>query len=346
MKFIYLLMYVPTFLFTPTTLATTSPMNNNKPPLPQAASEALVENISAFPHFTKEEVKASTPGTNEAWRNYAHARNSEQKKKIKKMKKELNVDVELMKLNGVVVRKLTPKAITPEFKDKVYLDFHGGAFVLFGGLPSIEEGLLVAERLGIVVYSVDYRMPPTFPFPAALNDVVAVYNALLDQVGEGNVFVGGTSAGGGLVLSLVQSLISSKSPLPKAVYAGTPWADLTKTSDSLYTNESIDGVLVTYDGVLEAAAKLYAGKRALTEPAISPLYGSFEAFPPTLLVTGTRDMFLSDTVRVNRAIRDAGGVAQIEIFEGLSHAEYLIFYKTPESKTTYKSMKSFFLSTT
>ena len=337
-------MYGLTLLFTPTTLATISPMHNKKPQLPQAASEALIESISAMPHFTKEEVIASTPRNNEEWRDYVHARNSEQKKKIKKMKKELNVDVELMNINDVVVRKLTPKMITPEFEDKVYLDIHGGAFVLFGGLPSIEEGLLVAERLGIVVYSVDYRMPPTFPFPAALNDVVAVYNALLDQAGKGNVFVGGTSAGGSLVLSLVQSLITSKSPLPKAVYAGTPWADLTKTSDSLYINESVDGVLVTYDGTLEAAAKLYAGKRALTDSAISPLYGSFEAFPPTLLVTGTRDMFLSDTVRVSRAIRDSGGVAQIEIFEGLSHAEYLIFYKTPESEATYRSMKAFFLS--
>ena len=344
MKYIHMLMYVLTFSFAPITLATTDPMHDNKPPLPQAASEALINSISAFSHFTKEEVKASTPGTNEAWRNYVHARNSEQKKKIKKMKKALNVDIELMNLNDVVVRKLTPKVITPEFKDKVYLDIHGGAFVLFGGLPSIEEGLLVAERLGIVVYSVDYRMPPTFPFPAALNDVVAVYNALLDQAGEGNIFVGGTSAGGGLVLSLVQSLIKSETPLPNAVYAGTPWADLTKTSDSLYTKEGIDNVLVTYDGQLEAAAKLYAGKKALTDPAISPLYGSFGHFPPTFLVTGTRDLFLSDTVRVNRAIRDSKGVTQLEVFEGLSHAEYLIFYKTPESETTYHLMKSFFLS--
>ena len=148
----------------------------------------------------------------------------------------------------------------------------------------------------------------------------------------------------GLVLSLLQSLIKSETPLPNAVYAGTPWADLTKTSDSLYTNEGIDNVLVTYDGQLEAAAKLYAGKKALTDPAISPLYGSFGHFPPTFLVTGTRDLFLSDTVRVNRAIRDSKGVTQLEVFEGLSHAEYLIFYKTPESETTYHLMKSFFLS--
>ena len=319
-------------------------MNDNKPPLPKAASEALVNGISLFPCFTKEEVIESTPGTSEEWRNYVHARNTEQKKKIKKMKKELDVDVKLVNISGVVVRQLTPKVITPEFSGKVYIDIHGGAFVLFGGLPSIEEGLLVAKRLGIIVYSVDYRMPPAFPFPNGFNDVVTVYHALLQQVGKGNIFVGGTSAGGGLALSLIQSLIASKTALPNALYTGTPWADLSKTSDSLYINEGIDNVLVTYDGLLQGAAELYAGKKVLTDPSISPLYGSFTEFPPTLLVTGTRDMFLSDTVRVSRAIRDNGGIAQIEIFEGLSHAEYLIFYKTPESEATYRSMKSFFLS--
>ena len=95
-----MLMYVLTFSFAPITLATTDPMHDNKPPLPQAASEALINSISAFSHFTKEEVKASTPGTNEAWRNYVHARNSEQKKKIKKMKKALNVDIELDSYQG------------------------------------------------------------------------------------------------------------------------------------------------------------------------------------------------------------------------------------------------------
>lgn len=332
------------YLLATTAMVTESNMTTSTPLLPKAASEALVKGIASFPNATKDVVIATTPTTDEEWRNYVHSRNTEQKKKIKKMKKELEVDVELLKMNKVVVRRITPKAISPEFKNKVYIDIHGGAFVLFGGLPSIEEGLLVADRLGIVVYSVDYRMPPAFPSPAALEDVTSVYHILLEKVGAQNLVVGGTSAGGGLVLSLVQALIKHNMPLPAAIYAGTPWADLTKTSDTLYTNENIDNVLVTYEGQLKAAAHLYAGKKILSDPSVSPIYASFKHFPPTYLVSGTRDMFLSDTVRVNRAIRDSGGVTQLELFEGLSHAEYLIFYNTPESETTYRLMKGFFLS--
>jgi len=319
-------------------------MTTRTPTLPKAASDALVKGIANFPTLTKDEVVAATPATNEEWRSYSQARNAEQKKKVKKMKKELEVGVELLKLGQVVVRKLTPNVVSPEFENKAYIDVHGGAFVLFGGLPSIEEGLLVASRLGIVVYSVDYRMPPTFPSPTALNDVTSVYNTLLEKIGAQNILVGGTSAGGGLVLSLVQTLIERNTPLPKAIYVGTPWADLTNTSDSLVTNECVDNVLVTYEGQLKAAAHLYAGNKLLSDPLVSPIYGSFAHFPPTYLVSGTRDMFLSDTVRVNRAIRDSGGLTQLELFEGLSHAEYLIFYKTPESETTYRLMKRFFLS--
>ncbi len=111
--------------------------------------------------------------------------------------------------------------------------------------------------------------------------------------------LGGTSAGGGLALAATQKLRQLGLDLPGALWAGTPWADLTKTGDSQFTNEGIDRMLVTYDGILEAAAKLYAGSQDLKTTLISPVYGTFEGFLPTYLVTGTRDLFLSDTVRVH-----------------------------------------------
>jgi monoterpene epsilon-lactone hydrolase len=89
--------------------------------------------------------------------------------------------------------------------------------------------------------------------------------------------------------------------LPGALFAGTPEADLTKTGDSYFINTGVDYVLVTYEGILEGAAKLYAGDHELTDPLISPVYGDFKDFPPTYLVSGTRDMFLSNTVRVSTA---------------------------------------------
>ncbi len=312
-------------------------------PLPAAASQDLQQAIADFPSATAAQSIADTPITVEQWRDYIQIRNADQKKKIKKMRKALEVDVQLMEIAGVKVRQLTPKSLSKAFAQSVYIDIHGGAYVLFGGLPSIEEGLLIAHRLGITVYSVDYRMPPSAPFPAALDDVLAVYQAISARENVQHVFVGGTSAGGGLVLSLMQSLLAKKLSLPLAIYAGTPWADLNKTGDSLFVNEGVDSVLVTYDGQLSAAARLYAGKASLSHPLVSPLYGSFEDFPPTFLLTGTRDMFLSDTVRVNRKIRDAGGQTQLEVFEGVSHAQHIIAYNTPESLSAYQELKQFFL---
>lgn len=311
-------------------------------PPPSDTSSQFKHAITQFPVPTVEESIAATPQTVEQWRDYIQQRNADQKKKIKKMRKQFNVHVELLDIAGVTVRKITPESLSQEFKDKVYIDVHGGAYVLFGGLPSIEEGILIAHRLGIVVLSVDYRMPPSSPAPAALHDVLAVYKDVLTSYSADNIFVGGTSAGGGLILAVTQQLIKDDIAPPRALYAGTPWADLTKTGDTLFTNEGVDRILVTYDGQLASAAKLYASGKPLDDASISPLYGSFEGFPPTFLLTGTRDMFLSDTVRVNRKIRDSGGDTVLEVFEGMSHADYLIAYETPESIAAYRAIKQFF----
>ena len=102
--------------------------------------------------------------------------------------------------------------------------------------------------------------------------------------------------------------------------AGTPWSDLTKTGDSYFTNEFVDNVLGSYDGDLEAAAKLYAGTHELKEPLLSPIYGDLSGFPPTVLLSGTRDLFLSNTVRVHQKLLQSGVHADLLVFEGQSHA--------------------------
>jgi monoterpene epsilon-lactone hydrolase len=312
-------------------------------PLPKGASSEQREAIRQFPSMSISDANASVPITAEQWRDYAQTTNSRQKKKVKQMRKRLGVSVEQGEIDGVTVRHITPPHLHDEFKDCVYIDVHGGAYVFFSGLPSIEEGILVAHRLGIRVISVDYRMPPKHPFPAALNDVATVYKAQLAKFGAQNIYLGGTSAGAGLVLALMQRLKRGGAALPAAIYTGTPWADLTKTGDTLFTNEGIDRVLVSYDATLSAAASLYANKEPLNNPLISPVYGDFEGYPPTLLVSGTRDMFLSDTVRVNRKLRDAGVTTQLEVFEGASHADYLVAYETPESLAVYRELYQFFV---
>ena len=155
--------------------------------------------------------------------------------------------------------------------------------------------------------------------------------------------LGGTSAGGGLTLAAVHRFLALGLDVPGALYAGTPWADLTKTSDTLFTNEAVDRVLLTYDGLLRAAAELYADGHDLKDPLLSPVYGDFAGFPPTYLVTGTRDMLLSDTARTHRKLRAAGAVADLNVYEGVSHADYLLVPDSPESKEVYAELNAFLL---
>ena len=144
--------------------------------------------------------------------------------------------------------------------------------------------------------------------------------------------LGGSSAGGNLTLCAVQGLIALDVNVPGALFVGTPAVELAKTGDSRYLNAGVDRSLLQWDGVVDAMARLYAGDLALTDPTIAPIYGSFDGFPPTLLASGTRDLMLSDTVRAHIKLREAGAEADLLVFEGSSHGDYLKEAKSPESR--------------
>ena len=137
-----------------------------------------------------------------------------------------------------------------------------------------------------------------------------------------NVGVFGTSAGGALTLELVLRAREQGLPAPGALGSGTPMSDATKTGDSFYTNEKVDNILVSRDGFCDAATVVYAHGHDLKDPLISPVYGDMHGFPPTILTTGTRDLLLSNTVRVHRKLRRAGIEATLQVYEGESHAQY------------------------
>jgi acetyl esterase/lipase len=130
--------------------------------------------------------------------------------------------------------------------------------------------------------------------------------------------------------------------LPGAISAGTPMSDATKTGDSFYTNELVDNVLVSRDGFCDAATVVYADGHDLKDPLISPVYGDMQGFPPAILTTGTRDLLLSNTVRVHRALRAAGVEAELEVYEGQSHAQYLFDDSLPETAVAFGEIAEFF----
>ena len=191
------------------------------------------------------------------------------------------------------------------------------------------------------VIAVDYRMPPEAYFPAALDDAMTVYKAVIKNTDPKNVGIFGTSAGGALTLEMVLKARQGGLPMPGAISSGTPMADVTKTGDSFYTNEKVDNVLVSPSGFCHAATLIYAHGHDLHDPLLSPVYGDMHGFPPTILTTGTRDLLLSNTVRVHRKLREAGVEAQLEVFEGFSHAYYTIYPFMPESQEAYQEIAQF-----
>jgi epsilon-lactone hydrolase len=258
------------------------------------------------------------------------------------LREQLGVSVQPTTIAGVKAFMVMPKEIPPANRDRVLVHVHGGYYVLAPGEAGTREAVLLAGFGGFKVISVDYRMPPDFPYPAALDDAMAVYRAVLDTMPSRNVGIFGTSAGGGLTLAMVLRAKQERLPLPGAIAPGTPWSDMTKTGDSYFTNEMVDNVLVSDDGFGHAAALLYANGHDLKDPLLSPVYGDMHGFPPTILSTGTRDLFLSNTVRVHRKLRDAGVEAVLQVFEGQSHAQYYRDIKAPETRDYNLEVAEFF----
>jgi acetyl esterase/lipase len=175
-----------------------------------------------------------------------------------------------------------------------------------------------------------------------MDDAMAVWRGALTMQKPENMAIVGTSTGGGMLLAMILRAKAEGLPLPAAIAPGTPWSDLTETGDTYKTNEWLDNVLVSWSGYLQHAARIYANGRDLKDPQLSPIYGDFHGFPPAILVSGTRDLFLSNTVRTHRKLRQAGVEAHLHVFEGMSHAQYLFNADAPETKETFEEIARFF----
>ena len=224
-------------------------------PLPAAASPELQRAIEDSPTS----MLLVTPTTMDEWREEIARRQSIRAQLADELAKRKRVSIEKSNMAGVTVYRVTPPTIDPRFEHALFVYLHGGAYVYGGGPGNVFEAIMIAETIGIRAISIDFRMPPDHPAPQAVEDVVAVFSAIIENYAPSQVALGGTSSGGGLTLATVHRLIELNLPVPAALYAGTPWADLTETSDSLHVNRNVDRVLRNYDGLLKAGASLYAG---------------------------------------------------------------------------------------
>ena len=282
------------------------------------------------------------PQTPEEWKAQVAKAAAAVVKGLPALRDALKVSIEPMTIDGVKAFMLTPAVIPPQNRNRLLIHVHGGCYVNGPGESGTSEATMMAGFGGFKVLSVDYRMPPDHPFPAALDDAMTVWKAAQKMAPAKNMGIIGSSAGGGLTLAMVLKAKMDKLPLPGAIAPGTPMSDLSGAGDSFQTNAMVDNVLIAYGASCDVRAAMYANGRDLKDPLLSPVYGDMTNFPPTILNTGTRDLLLSNTVRVHRKLRQAGVVADLHVHEGQAHGGWYRDYTAPESKETFGEIARFF----
>lgn len=249
------------------------------------------------------------------------------------------VNLAEQKIAGIPVRIVTPLTIPPDRQNRVLLNVHGGGFDSDSG--SLTESIPLANLTKTKVVAVLYRLAPEHPFPAAVDDTVAVYKELLKSYKPQNIGLYGTSAGAILTPEVAVKLRQLGLPLPGALGVFSGMGDFSQPGDSqaLFALDGLSGHLVPPNA--KPASHAYTGSTNLKDPVLSPLYADVHGFPPTLFITSTRDMLLSGTTILHRAFLRAGVDASLVVFEGLPHA----FWNDPmlpESKEADALMASFF----
>lgn len=272
----------------------------------------------------------------DAWRAFIAAEDENTLELIGDRVAGLPAEVEDLDVDGTPVYVATPHGIAPDDR-RVFLDVHGGGLIQGGGALCRAMGIGTAVRVGARVWAVDYRMPPDHPYPTPLDDCVAVYRRLLDERLPSEIIVGGVSAGGNLAAALLLRARDEGLPLPAGAVLMTPEVDLTESGDSFETNLGLDPLLTAR---LMPANLLYANGHDLRDPYLSPLFGDFtNGFPPTFLSSGTRDLFLSNTVLMHRALRAAGVAAELHVLEAAGHGGFL--GQAPEDAELNREVRAF-----
>ncbi len=282
------------------------------------------------------------PTTPDGWRELSDSIAATVAPQIPGMAERMRVSIAPSVLDGVRIYTITPTDIPAQNANRLAVHVHGGCYVLNPREAVLPEAIFMAGFNRMKVIAVDYRMPPEAYYPAALDDAMTVYKAAVKMVPPGNLAVFGSSAGGALTLEMMLRAKRDGLPMPGAIAPGTPMADATEQGDTFKTNAMVDNVLVSPDGFCDAATRFYAQGHDLADPMLSPVYGDVHGFPPTILTSGTRDLLLSNTVRMHRALRQAGVESSLQVYEAQSHAQFYRDDRIPEVKEAFGEIGQFF----
>jgi acetyl esterase/lipase len=240
----------------------------------------------------------------------------------------------------VPVEWVEPKALSQDARAPICVYLHGGGFIA-GSLNSHRDmATHLAHMAQVRMLMVDYRLAPEHPFPAAHEDAMAVYQALLARgVAAGQLLMGGDSAGGNLALATAQAIRDAGLPLPRGLVLFSPWLDLTHQGDSIAANQDKDAML--HRQLLVDAVAMYAPSTPAIDPKISPLFGNLSGLPPILTVVSLSEILRDDALRLHQGLQAAGCDSTCLHWKHTPHAFPVMARLLPEAREALRQTAGF-----
>jgi monoterpene epsilon-lactone hydrolase len=251
-----------------------------------------------------------------------------------------DITVTPAELGGVPTAQITISGIEPRH---TVLYFHGGVYVLGDAVQAAELASQVGRRTGATVISVDYRLAPEHPYPAAVDDALAAYQALLDTgTAPADIVFAGESAGGGLGIATLLNARDHGLPLPAAAYLMSPYADLTLAGATMTAKADVD-VLMSRDN-LQSRVRDYTAGHDPALPLISPVFADLTGLPPLIIQAGTHEVLLDDAIRLARQAATANVRVTLDITPNVPHV-FQTFHPILDEATTALDTAGRLLST-
>ncbi len=243
------------------------------------------------------------------------------------------------KLGNVKVLDIKPKNWMDNEKILVYV--HGGGYTILGANSTLSNSVTMANATGLRIISIDYSLAPSSKWNQTTSEVVSVIKAMKEHGNSlDNIAIYGDSAGGGLVAGSVLKMRDEGIGIPSAIVLWSPWTDVSISGDTYLTLKNADPFIS--ETMLKNMGGAYANIKDQKNPNVSPVYGNFaKGFPPTLIQVGTKEVLLSDSVRLYQALDQAGIPVKLDVYEGMPHVFQTSLNNTVESNVAISKTVEF-----